>query len=318
MSKTQISAEILADSINEYNDRITTWKIVIPRIVLAELNTHRVFSRNSASSRAIPFKTMVEKVRTDPFVPIAFQKDHKGMQGTEYFSGVELIDAQEEWLSSRDAAVTSAINMNSLGCTKQLCNRLLEPFLYHTVICTSTEWENFYALRAHSAAEIHIAKVAEIMLEKANASTPKELRAGEWHIPFGDMMDIERIMLLADPTKFNSANPYKEAIEEVKKMVAVARCARVSYLNYEGTDDYEKDVALYKRLRSMGHQSPFEHVAYAMGGEERCSGNGSGFKGNFRGWVQDRFSDPKENRNDSRYIRKTSSISKVGEIWLLN
>ena len=83
-------------------------------------------------------------------------------------------------------------------------------------------------------------------------------------------------------------------------MVAVARCARVSYLNYEGTDDYEKDVDLYERLSSMGHMSPFENVAYAMGGEERSSGDGRGFKGNFRGWVQDRFQFPNENRKDER------------------
>ena len=55
---TKIKAVIAADSINVKGKRITTFIVTMPRIVLAELNTHRVFSRNSASSRAIPFTKM--------------------------------------------------------------------------------------------------------------------------------------------------------------------------------------------------------------------------------------------------------------------
>src|SRR6185369_7117160 len=84
-----IKAEIVADSINEKGNRITSFIVTFPRIILAEKNTHRVFSRNSASSRAIPFPKMVKSVRENPFIPIAWQKDHKGMQGTEYFSKEE-------------------------------------------------------------------------------------------------------------------------------------------------------------------------------------------------------------------------------------
>jgi len=145
-------AVILADSISPQGNRLTTMKITFPRFILAEMNTHRMFSRNSASSRAIPFKKMVEMVQENPFIPIAWQKDHKGMQGTEYLTDKEdfgnaVIWCKQDWLKARDIAVEQAQNLNKTGVTKQLCNRLLEPFMWHTVIVTATEWENFFELR---------------------------------------------------------------------------------------------------------------------------------------------------------------------------
>lgn len=144
-----ISAKILADSINPQGDRLTTMEIVFPRIVLAEFNTHRLFSRNSASSRAIPFNKMVKMVEENPFIPIAWQKDHKGMQGTDYILDEELINqCRLNWLGARDKAVVFAKDLNNnLEASKQLCNRLLEPFMYHKVIVTATEFSNFFNLR---------------------------------------------------------------------------------------------------------------------------------------------------------------------------
>lgn len=145
---TKISAQIIADSKNEFGNRITTMVVTFPRFILAELNTHRMMSRNSPSSRAIPFEKMLESVQNNPFIPIAWQKDHKGMQGTEYFTNKEEIrEIKSQYLFGRDYAVQQAKTLNSKGLTKQLCNRLLEPFMWHTVIVTATEWENFFALR---------------------------------------------------------------------------------------------------------------------------------------------------------------------------
>jgi len=143
-----IDAKIITDSVNKNGDRLTTFILTFPRFILAELNTHRAFSRNSASSRAIPFKKMVKSVEENPFIPIAWQKDHKGMQGTEYLNQ----DADEglivrDWLSARDNAVEVAKSLNKEGVTKQLCNRLLEPFMWHTVIISATEFSNFFELR---------------------------------------------------------------------------------------------------------------------------------------------------------------------------
>jgi len=155
-----INAKILADSISERGDRITTYLLTFPRIILAEFNTHRAFSRNSASSRAIPFKKMVESVQTNPFIPIAWQKSHKGMQGTEYFLKNDTIDwtnfdgkinaqegLKELWLESSVFAIDCAKGMHRAGLTKQLCNRILEPYMWHTVICTATDYDNFFNLR---------------------------------------------------------------------------------------------------------------------------------------------------------------------------
>lgn len=164
----KIEAKVMADSICN-GHRITTMLCTFPRFILSEVNTHRMFSRNSTSSRAIPFEKMVKMVEEDPFIPIAWQMDHKGMQGDAYFSGTcrdtfghldrafagyeEYREKQateqlkEEWLEARDVAVQQAKDLNYLGLTKQLCNRLLEPFMWHTCLITATEWENFFKLR---------------------------------------------------------------------------------------------------------------------------------------------------------------------------
>jgi len=144
---TQISAKIVADSINEQGDRLSTMIITFPRFILAELNTHRMLSKNSASSRAIPFDKMVQSVKEDPFIPIAVQWDHKGMQGNSYFPEREYKAFVASWLNARDYAVRSSEQLYGQGATKQLCNRLLEPFLWHTVLISGTDFSNFFELR---------------------------------------------------------------------------------------------------------------------------------------------------------------------------
>lgn len=289
MEKKKISARIIADSLNEHGNRLTTFILTFPRIVLAEFNTHRMISKNSASSRAIPFDKIVSIVEEDPFIPIKWMKDHKGMQGTEYFEDGAALKLM--WLKARDEAVRHAKFLSVKGLTKQLCNRLLEPFMWHTMICTASEWENFFALRAHSDAEIHIQELAYKMLDEYNAHTPKSLKAGEWHIPFGDKINIERIGMIPATTGI-----YQEDIQEYLVKIATARCARVSYLNFEGKDDYEADIKLHNRLISSGHFSPTEHCAMAMDNSE--------WHGNFRGWKQYRKFLNNENRKDSRVIKK--------------
>lgn len=142
-----IQAKIIADSLNTFGDRITTMIVTMPRYILAEFNTHRMFSRNSASSRAIPFDKMISSVMTNPFIPLAYMKDHKGMQGTEYLDERDSLVCESAWLLARNKAAEQAVYLSDRGLTKQMCNRLLEPFMWHTVICTATEWENFFALR---------------------------------------------------------------------------------------------------------------------------------------------------------------------------
>lgn len=347
MSKNEIKAEIIADSLSPQGHRLTSFVLTYPRFIHSEMMTHRVFSRNAASSRAIPFKKMVQMVKEDPFIPIAWQKDHKGMQGSEYLHGREEFvipvpgqdydipmsgpqAARELWLRGRDAAVQYASMLNeTTGVTKQLCNRMLEPYLWYTAIFTGTEWQNFFALRAEDAAEIHIKDLAYKMLDEYNKSKPKTLKEGEWHIPFGDKFDDERIRNLIAENYPASENP-SDYIEQYKVKIATARCARVSYLNFEGKDDYKADVSLHCRLSKMKHMSPFEHCAQVMTEDEYKSnflkiteglydaGDGQGLvkskpkdekiiygvSGNLRGFRQYRKNFKDENRNDNRVKKK--------------
>ena len=146
----QITAEIVAHSLSPQGDELISVLCTFPRIILAEVNTHRMLSKNTSSSRAIPFKKMVESVQNDPFVPIAWQKEHKGMQGSEYLTGPTVGKIKYQWLSARDEAVKHATALNKgSDVTKQLCNRLLEPFMWTTMLITGSKegWENFFNLR---------------------------------------------------------------------------------------------------------------------------------------------------------------------------
>ncbi len=228
---SQIKAEIVGDAISQNGNRITSFLLTYPRIIHSELMTHRVFSRSSSSSRAIPFDKMVEAVENNPFIPMAWQKDHKGMQGTEYITDPRAIERLEtEWKTAALNMVKQAQRLNSgivcretweedfkekYGVTKQLCNRLLEPFMWHTTIVTSTTYSNFFELRCPSyqtkeglkkswketgfdelalplerlqvnqgQGEIHIMALAEAMYDAYNESVPNQLEKGFWYIPF--------------------------------------------------------------------------------------------------------------------------------------
>lgn len=321
-----IQATIIADSLNEHGHRLTTFVLTFPRIILAEFNTHRMISKNSASSRAIPFAKMLNMVETNPFIPIAFMKEHKGMQGTDYFEGLSADELQIEWLAARDAAVKSAKTLSDKGLTKQICNRILEPFMWHKVIATASDLQNFFALRAHEAAEIHIQKLAYTMLDVYNNSIPKQLIAGEWHVPYGDNMDMEQINKFIE--KDSGENPnnlfnFNEFQMEYKVKIATARCARVSYTvvgEEDKPDNYENDIKLHDRLIASGHMSPAEHCAMAMTEDEldqykhytpRIDNDGKpmfwhvqsdyGVCGNFHGFKQYRkMLGEQENKKDSR------------------
>jgi hypothetical protein len=150
MNKTQSKAEIVAHSKNTQEDELISVLATFPRIILAEMNTHRMLSKNTSSSRAIPFKKMIESVQNDPFIPIAWQKEHKGMQGTEYVTSQDgIYVCNKGWLEAKDNAIKQELWMNSCGVTKQLCNRLLEPFMWTTMLITGSKegWDNFFNLR---------------------------------------------------------------------------------------------------------------------------------------------------------------------------
>ena len=136
----KIKAEIIAHSKRaNTGEEIITYKLTFPRIILSEVNTYKMIEKNTSSSRAIPFEKMVEVVECSLFIPIAWQQKHSGMQGTKYITDPEEIQKLVDyWLDARDKAVDQADLLYKQGVTKQLCNRLLEPFMWVTQLCTGT------------------------------------------------------------------------------------------------------------------------------------------------------------------------------------
>lgn len=257
------NARVLADSVSPAFVRLTTVEVRFPRFILSELNTHRVFSRNSASSRAVPTNKMIERVLSDPAIPLEWGVNKPGMSASEALTPKLAEEAKAEWLRARDSAVEHVKQLQQFNVHKQVINRILEPFMWHTVIITATEWENFFTLRISPTAQPEIRAAAEALRDAKAASSPRVIAVGEWHLPL--VQDDERGLDL-----------------ETLKKISAARCARVSYLTHDGTRSIEKDIELCERLLQERHLSPFEHVATPSDDAE--------FHANFRGWVQMRKS----------------------------
>lgn len=255
------SARVLADSVGPSGKRLTTMEITYPRFVHSEFMTHRMFSRNSASSRAIPIGKMIGRVIDDPVLPVWWGKNQAGMQATEELDEDARVNAEAVWLHARDEAIGRVQVLSAIGLHKQIANRLLEPWMWITVIVSATEWVNFFGLRCHPDAQPEIRKIAEMMRELYQSSRPRETDAGIWHLPLVGSDDL--------------MGGYGE--RDLKK-ISVGRCARVSYLTHDGKRDPQADIDLCDRLSTSGHWSPFEHVAVALEKPEHC--------GNFIGWRQ--------------------------------
>lgn len=404
-----IKSVVVAHSLSPQNHGLITVLATFPRIILAEVNTHRMLGKNTSSSRAIPFFKMLQTLYDMPFIPIAWQTHHKGMQGSEYipmdtiitvpqYSGdfINIIRKQAEedkfvitpefeevlhslansfinmfgeeqsftitelWLKTRDLVATCATMLYSMGkVTKQICNRLLEPFMWTTMLITGNEleggWDNFFNLRCPSyeweydktiakgksikeltenmskeatkyqdfgredecdiikemsfvdmlltgrnkgQAEIHMMALAEAIYDSINESKPKQLRAGEWHIPFGDKIDITELLF---------PNIHLDVIDVAIK-VSTAMGARTSYtiIGEEKALNYTDLINLDDRLliQTPPHSSPMEHCARAMSGEEYfnnikgtriqrgdnllVSPESAGWCRNYRGFIQRR------------------------------
>lgn len=257
-----------------------------PRIILAEFNTHRMLSRNSASSRAIPVEKMLRRVLDDPFIPVHWGKNQAGMQAERELTVAEQERALSQWLLARDEMVLRVRQMLDIGLHKQVTNRLLEPWMYHTCVVSATEWQNFFALRCHLAAMPEIRCIAEMMRDAYVASVPQRINAGDWHLPF--VMDADRsavVELTPDPAG-TEYRDFAARVTDTLKKVSAGRCARVSYLTHDGKRDLQADIDLCDRLAGSGHMSPLEHVAQALDERE--------WHGNFCGWYQYRKEFPGE------------------------
>lgn len=264
-------AKIVADSVDPFGIRLTTFQLRYPRFIHSEVMTHRVFSRNAMSSRAVPVQKMIDQVLNEPAMPVHWGKNQPGMQARAEVD--DLYGAKELWRKSANAAVKVAEDMIKMGLHKQVANRILEPYQWMNVIVTATEWDNFWDLRCHADADPNFQFLANMMRDAFKASVPDALEWGQWHLPY--ISANERLMFnLTDLIKFS-----------------VARCARVSFNNHDGSyPDQFKDCELHDKLviQKPAHASPAEHQASATKPTWflRLMGQNYEFRKNFRNFRQ--------------------------------
>lgn len=260
--------KMIADSIGQHGKRITTYQLKYPRYIHAELMTHRVFSRNASSSRAIPVKKLAELALSEMVEPIYWGVNQPGMQAKEEsLEGDALIAAKAIWRNMAEACAAGAQELAALGLHKQWANRPLEWFSDINVVLTTTERDNWNALRAHKDAQPEIRHLANIMADVTNESKSKNLEVGEWHVPYVPEHELTEL-IGAGATWYDVAK------------ISAARCCRVSYLKHDGTTpSVKEDYELFERLAGSApaHMSPLEHCAMCVD-EDRFFFNLNGFK----------------------------------------
>lgn len=310
---------VVAHSISEEGKEIVTFQLKYPRYIHAELMTHRVFSRNAGSSRAIPVNKLAERALDEMVEPIQWLKNQPGMQASnEELEGRQLRTAKLIWKRMAEFCADGVRELGKLGLHKQWANRPLEWFSSISVVVTATEWDNWFELRAHPDAQPEIHQLALLMREALSKSVPTELRPGQWHLPY-IITEFDLRPILSYVNGKPRYRPLKEAkqtyairingvnvpvsLEDALKSSA-AYCARVSYDKHDGTSaTLEENLQLHDRLVGSApiHASPIEHQAspdsMSWLGKVKAKITGSkqfvGYAnkhlhGNFNGWCQHR------------------------------
>jgi hypothetical protein len=316
-------AKVILASVGSNGIPIYSIEAKYPRFIHSELMTHRDRARNAASSRAIPWKRftkeyqhytrddlapldayvkncMYSMIMTEPVVPISFGLEQKGMQSGDELTGEKRDQAINIWLLARNAAIIYADELSKLGVHKSICNRLTEPFMWITTLFTATEWENFFRLRCHEAAEKHFQKIAGMMREVKNNAEPRSLSSGQWHLPYVTKMTddplywqgeegiaihnaVQKGELGITDTERVSGKSWMQIGTERIKRISAGRSARLSYLTHEGKRDWNEDLKLFstliERTDNVIHASPLEHVNESSSRTDLRSGP-------MRGWKQ--------------------------------
>lgn len=268
-----ITAEIVCDSISPEGIRLTTMQLRYPRFIHAEFMTHRMFSRNASSSRAIPVKRMIEDLRRDPAMPIYWGSNKPGMQAGEECNEMILapldtggmrfnMNREQAWLNAMEFSIDTAEAYAAAGYHKQIVNRLLEPWAHINVVVTATSWQNFFALRSHPDAQPEIKMLSDLMQATMAESEPSLIQHGQWHLPYVLGSDWEAIRAWRKTNRITRDEPSYQELAQYALMVSVARCARVSYKTHDGRDTtIEEDMALADKLivATPLHASPAEH-----------------------------------------------------------
>lgn len=293
-----IKARVIADSVSPSGERMTTMEIEYPRFILAELNTHRMLSKNSASSRAIPVKAMHEQIKAAPAGPVHWGQNQPGMQAKQELVDNDLADAKFIWRRAMEDALHWAWALaDRVGLHKQIANRITEPWMTMKTVISGTEWANFYYLRDHPDAQPEIRELAHKMHEAHRASVPQPLQPGEWHVPYVTTYRDTHTGVLHYT---DGSDKYITAEEAL--IISASCCAQVSYRKND--DSLEKAKKIFQQLiySKPAHASPVEHQATPMDlptyinyepetwepGVTHVSANGDLWSGNLRGWIQHR------------------------------
>lgn len=296
------SAKVILDSIAPNGARLTTFELTYPRMIHAELMTHRVFSRNAASSRAIPTPAKIKRIREDMAMPSEWGVNQKGMQSGGALDAELAKWAEQTWRAAGNNALRSAEVLCGQLCArcfndpknnlcrvqgfdacivldlhKQVANRVPEPFDHITVVLSATRYNNHWKLRlevdpatGRPYADPTYFELASKWRAAFDTSTPTELDVGQWHLPYITLEDYEPVLVhlakLVEKGQLDQGLVHFEREKLLRKM-SVGRCARVSYMR-QGQGDIEDNVVLHDRLAASGHWSPFEHVARPIAGIE--------------------------------------------------
>jgi thymidylate synthase ThyX len=290
----EITAKVLLKTQNVFTgDVATTFELEYPRFIHSEFMTHRMFSRNAASSRAIPVAKTIEMVRSDPAMPVHWGKNQPGMQADEELQEMEKYAVQNNWLSAALLASDRAESMVDWGAHKQIVNRILEPYVWMKVVVTATEWNNFWWLRDHKDAQPEIRQLAKVMHRAYNEAKPITLYDGEWHLPYLDLVRGTGMN-----RKLNYCLDMEVLTTEDAKMVSASLCAQVSYRKLDFS--VEKAKAIFDRLINSEpvHASPVEHQLLVRNpkqytipvakdqGWTHMDFDGNYWSGNMKGYIQ--------------------------------
>lgn len=317
MKQTQIFAEIVADSLSPQGDRLTSLVLTYPRIIHSEMMTHRMFSRNASSSRAVPVDKMIKAVRENTFCPLEFQKSHKGMQGSEYFTGVERQECINLWLESAELALQQAEKMKTKGISKQIINRILEPYQYYTMLITGNKesFDSMFELRCPSyEIELPISEDRAVDWKLFKFKSKKDLKKEVYSDEIDNYTDLEwleinkgqaeiHFMDLAEkiydciqesiPTQLKENEWHIPMISDLESLklstddqikLSVGRAANTSYTVVgDGKElTLEQAVKIHDKCRKLNHSSVFEHCARVMSDNEY----NNSFKGQEKGWFR--------------------------------
>ena len=296
MKHKLISAKVIADSVCPQGVRMTTMEIEYPRFILAELNTHRMLSKNSASSRAIPVKAMHEFIRANPATPVSWGKNQPGMKANEDVGSAVATEAEQVWNRAKDDALHWADALaHKLAIHKQIANRITEPWMTMKTVISGTEWTNFFHLRNHADAQPEIKALAEAMTVAYTTHLPVPLTPGQWHLPY---ITIAEYVPTGELQYLN--NNFDPISLEEAKIVSASCCAQVSYRKNDDSFDKAKKIYDQLILSEPVHASPIEHQATPMDVDSMCrfepdtwqpgvthvSANSDLWSGNLRGWIQ--------------------------------